>query len=394
MICTSSRFESEIVGNGLEYGYITNEALEIIDSDKTVLEDSLGIIGFVRISLKLMRIAKPINKRMIKNAWDAAREFQPDLVLYHPKALGAVSIAEKLAVPAILMSLIPMLAPTREFPVIGMPNLKLGGWYNLLTYKLVLMGYRSFMNGLNDVRMTEMGLPTLPKYTGLTVKFDKTPVPNIHAISPHVLNRPSDWPSIYTMSGYIVEQQEEQYSPSRALEDFLAAGEPPVYVGFGSMSGSNPERLTNLIVDALVNANVRGIIATGWGGLETTDLPNSLLTIDSVPHAWLFPRVAAVVHHGGAGTTAAGLRAGRPTVICPFMGDQPFWGDQVVKLGVGLRVSPQKKLTSEELSNAISKVTTNQDIEKSATLLGRKIQSEGGLANVINTIEQTMRAKQ
>jgi len=393
MICTSSRFESEIVGNGLEYGYITNEALEILDSDKTVLEDSLGIVGFVRGSLKLMRMAKPINKRMIKNAWDAARKFQPDLVLYHPKALGAVSIAEKLAVPAVLMSLIPMLAPTREFPVIGMPNLKLGGWYNLLTYKLVLMGYRSYMHGLNDVRITEMGLPKLPTDTGLTAKFDRTPVPNIHAISPHVLNRPGDWPSIYTMSGYIVEEQGENYRPSRALEDFLAAGEPPVYVGFGSMSGSNPERLTDLVVDALIKANVRGIIATGWGGLETTDLPNSLLKIDSVPHAWLFPRVAAVVHHGGAGTTAAGLRAGRPTVICPFMGDQPFWGDQVVKLGVGLRVSPQKKLTSDELSNAISMVVTNKAIQESATLLGRKIQSEDGLVNVINTIEKFIRAQ-
>ncbi len=110
------------------------------------------------------------------------------------------------------------------------------------------------------------------------------------------------------------------------------------------MSGSNPERLTNMIIEALTQANVRGILATGWGGLEAMDLPENILKIEKAPHAWLFPQMAAVVHHGGAGTTASSLRAGRPTIICPFFGDQPFWGGQVVRLGVGLKFPPQKSL--------------------------------------------------
>lgn len=387
MICTGSRFEAEVIKNGLEYGYITNEAFALLDADNTILEDSLGIVGIVRVSLKLIKVAKPINKKMVQNAWYAAKHFEPDLVIYHPKALGAVSIAEKFNVPAIMISLIPMLAPTAEFPMLGMPNLKLGGWYNRLTYKLVLMGYNSYLQGLNDIRIAEMELKALPKYTGIIAKYDKSLVPIIHAISPHVLNRPNDWPSIYTMSGYITEDQDEQYTPPKALQDFLAAGTPPVYVGFGSMSGSNSERLTNTVVEALAQANVRGIIATGWGGLDTMNLPDNIFTIEKVSHAWLFPQVAAVVHHGGAGTTAAGLRSGRPTIICPFMGDQPFWGDQLVRLGVGLKVSAQKRLKVEELAGAIYKVTTDIDIQEAATILGKKIQSEDGVLNAINSIE-------
>ena len=390
MICTGSRFESEVKKSGLEYGYITNEAFALLDADNSILEDSIGIIGLAKVSLKLIKIAKPINKKMVQNAWDAAKDFKPDLVIYHQKALGAVSIAEKFNVPAIMVSLMPMLAPTAEFPVLGMPNLKLGGWYNRLTYKLVLMGYNSYIKELNDIRINEMGLKELPKYTGITATSDRSPVPNIHAISPHILSRPKDWPSIYTISGYIIEEQEEQWSPSVALQEFLASGEPPVYVGFGSMSGSNPERLTKLVVDALMKANVRGILATGWGGLEAMDLPESIFKIEKAPHAWLFPQMAAVVHHGGAGTTASGLRAGRPTIICPFFGDQPFWGDQVVRLGVGLKVSSQKRLKAEELASAICKVTTDIEIQEAATVLGKKIQSEDGVVNVINIIEQIL----
>lgn len=390
MVCTSSRFESEILENDLEFGYITSEAFSLLEADKAILEDSIGIIGLIKTSLKLIKLAKPINKRMIQNAWQAAKIFVPDLVIYHPKALGAVSIAERFDVPAIMLSLIPMLASTAEFPVIGMPNLKIGGWYNRLTYKLVMIGYNSYLKGLNDIRICEMGLNELAKNTGIIAKHDNSLIPIIHAISPHVLKRPKDWPSIYTMSGYITEKQEERYTPPKILKDFLAAGSPPVYVGFGSMSGTNPRRLTEVIVNALCQANVRGIIATGWGGLETIDLPSSIITIKNTSHAWLFPQVGAVVHHGGAGTTAAGLKAGSPTIVCPFMGDQPFWGDQVFKLGAGLKVSSQKRLTAEELADAIRKVTTDINIMDTAITLGKKIQSEDGVTNVIKTIENIM----
>ncbi len=220
MICTGSRFEAQIKEDGLEYGYITDEAFALLDADKTILEDTLGILGVAKTTLRLIKIAKPINRKMIQNAWDAAKTFEPDLVIYHPKALGAVSIAEKFSVPAVLVSLIPMMAPTTEVPVIGMPKLKLGGWYNKLTYKLVVMGYNSYMKDLNDIRINEMGLQKLPKGTGISARSDGSPVPIIHAISPHVWPRPKDWADIYTMNGYLFMTQAEDWTPPAAFKRF------------------------------------------------------------------------------------------------------------------------------------------------------------------------------
>ena len=146
-------------------------------------------------------------------------------------------------------------------------------------------------------------------------------------------------------------------------------------------------RVTRIVIEALLEVGVRGIIATGWGGLEADDLPHTILKIDRAPHDWLFPRVAAVVHHGGAGTTAAGLRAGRPTSVCPFFGDQPFWGARVHALGVGSRPIPQKKLTVSKLAEAIQEATRNPTLRNNAEALGEKIRQETGIANAISILE-------
>jgi sterol 3beta-glucosyltransferase len=135
------------------------------------------------------------------------------------------------------------------------------------------------------------------------------------------------------------------------------------------MSGRDPQRVTQVVIEALQRVGLRGVLAAGWRGLSQDDLPETIFPLGDVPHDWLFPQVAAVVHHGGAGTTAAGLRAGRPTVICPFFGDQPFWGWRVRELGVGSEPIPQKKLTADRLSAALREVTTNPAIRRSAEAL-------------------------
>ena len=154
------------------------------------------------------------------------------------------------------------------------------------------------------------------------------------------------------------------------------------------MSGRNPQRVAKIVIEALRRSNTRGIIATGWGGLDVDDLPGTIHKIDSVPHDWLFPRVSAVVHHGGAGTTAAGLRAGCPTVICPFFGDQPFWGRRIRECGAGSAPIPQKKLTAKDLRDATVETTTNPDIRRNAESLGEKIRAEDGVAAAVELIEQ------
>ena len=153
------------------------------------------------------------------------------------------------------------------------------------------------------------------------------------------------------------------------------------------MAGRNPQRMTEIVVDALQQAKVRGVIVTGWGGLKPSLLPKTIFKIDSVPYDWLFPRVSAVVHHGGAGTTAAGLLAGKPTIVCPFLIDQPYWGERVYALGVGSKPIPQKQLTAEKLADAIRVVTTNPEIRNNAEALGEKLRQEDGIGKAIAIIE-------
>ena len=150
---------------------------------------------------------------------------------------------------------------------------------------------------------------------------------------------------------------------------------------------SKPERLTRIVHGALEELGQRGVIAVGREG-ATPPQPESVFQIGSVPHDWLFPRVAAVVHHGGAGTTGAGLRAGRPTVICPFVGDQPFWGRRVNELGVGTKPIPKKKLTIERLVDAVGDAIGNERIRQSAADLGVKIRAEDGVARAVEFIQK------
>jgi sterol 3beta-glucosyltransferase len=154
------------------------------------------------------------------------------------------------------------------------------------------------------------------------------------------------------------------------------------------MAGKNPERLGQVAIKALQKSGQRGLLASGWGGLKASHLPDNIFMLESAPHDWLFPRVAAVVHHGGSGTTGAGLRAGKPTLICPFIADQPFWGHRVHQLGVGPSPIPQKKLTVENLAAAIETAVTDKTMQAKAAQLGEIIREENGVATAASFMEQ------
>ena len=389
-ICTCSKFESFITRYGLQYGYLTDELLKLIETDvgRKAIEDTLGLWGAIKTMIKMIKLTKPINRRMILESWDAARTAEPDLIIFHFKALGAVSIAEKLKIPAVMASLQPMMVPTAAFPMPGTPDMGFGGWYNRLTYRLVQLGYKSYRKMIDEFRVNELGLKKFPGNTGILTTARGHVIPVLHAFSPHVVPRPEDWPQPARVCGYWFLDQQREQQPSTDLEAFIKNGNPPVYVGFGSMAGRNPKRLADIVIQALQQANLRGIIATGWGGLDAGGLPDTILKIDSAPHDWLFPRVNAVVHHGGAGTTAAGLRAGKPTIICPFMGDQPFWGKRVYELGVGPPPIRQKRLSVDDLVRALLTITGDDALTARAAALGKHIRDEDGTANAIATIEK------
>ena len=160
-----------------------------------------------------------------------------------------------------------------------------------------------------------------------------------------------------------------------------------MYIGFGSMSTRNPAETTQLIVQALAHTQQRAILLSGWDGLRSSNLPDSIYMLDSAPFSWLFPRMAAVVHHGGSGTTSAGLRAGVPSIIVPFFGDQPFWGQRVADLGVGPAPIPYKRLTSDRLAQAIQIAVTDQTMRQRAAELGSEIRAEDGIAQALRVIQ-------
>lgn len=383
-LCTSEGFRPFVEEHGLGYLLMDNELLVL---SQAVLGDTGGTGEMFGI-IKKMQLAI---RRSMDDEWNAAHTFQPDMIIYHPKCLGSFHIAEKLHIPAIMSIPLPFYTPTREFPVPFMSGLQLGGWANLLSYRL--MGLSSGMYGgtVNDFRAKTLGMPSIGRFADVLKRADGKPVPVLYPYSPHLLPVPKDFPSHVHVTGYWFLDQPSDWQPDPALARFLSDGTPPIYIGFGSVGARKAAQRTTLVLDALRASGQRGILVSGWGGLKASELPATVFMAESVPHDWLFPKVSAVVHHGGAGTTAAGLRAGKPAIICPFMADQPFWGSLVYERGVGSAPIPQKRLTAERLTEAITAVTHDPAIQQRAADLGQKIRAEDGIARAVEVIGAIIR---
>lgn len=197
--------------------------------------------------------------------------------------------------------------------------------------------------------------------------------------SPALIPKPDDWGAFISISGFFFLNLASNYTPDPELDAFLKAGPPPVYIGFGSIVVDDPNAMTNMIFEAVKKTGQRALVSKGWGGLGADQLgvPEGVYMLGNVPHDWLFQHVSCVVHHGGAGTTAAGIKAGRPTVVVPFFGDQPFWGAMVAKAGAGPMPIPHKQLTAEKLAQAILEALKPESLER-ASELASKISEEKG----------------
>lgn len=394
VLCTSQTFEPFIRKHGLGYALMNDGLLEFMRTDlgKAAMENATNFWESVKTALKILPTVAPIQRRHLRERWQAIDAIRPDLVVFHPKAGGTPDMAAHVKARCMLGFYLPIFVPTGEFPATGIPDFGLGRWYNRLSYRLISKAmWRAAAKFINEWR-AQQGMR--PRREG---KFLQTPdgqvIPAMHAYSEAVIPMPNDWPATATVTGYWFLDESDGWEPPAQLERFLAGGEPPVYVGFGSIFGRDPLRLTRMVLEAVQQAGVRAILAGGWGGLEPTrfELPDTVHAIETAPHDWLFPRVSAVVHHGGCGTTAAGLRAGRPTVICPFFGDQPFWGTRVHALGVGPKAIPQKRLTVQKLASAIRQAVTDPSLREAAAELGRRIRAEDGVGNAVAFIERHAR---
>jgi sterol 3beta-glucosyltransferase len=392
-VCASASFAPWIQGHGLGYAPMNDDIIELVNSDagRRALEGSGGVLARAGRMVEASRRYKVIFRRALAEQWEAAQGAQA--IVYHPNAVGGFHLAEALGVPGIMADPLPTWVPTRSFPHIVAPDLGLGGGYNRLTHLLLMLVPRLlFGSVVSQWRRETLRLPPRSFSASELVRADGRPVPVLLCFSRHLVPPPPDWPESVRVTGYWFLDEGQTWQPPLRLVEFLDDGPPPVVIGFGSMSGRDPGHTARVVLEALARSGQRGLIVTGWGGLSVSDPPREVHVTGFAPYDWLLPRVAAVVHHGGAGTTAAGLRAGKPTVICPFVADQPFWGRRVGVLGVGPPPIPQRKLTAGRLAAAIQQAVTDAQMQRRAAELGARIRSEHGVANAVECIERHLGA--
>lgn len=305
-----------------------------------------------------------------------------------------LALADKLDRPFVQAHLMPF-TPTRAFPSVlaPLPASPLTRWANAPSHRLTLqMVWQMFRGADTKVRTEVLGLARSP-FFGPFAALQRLTRLTLYGYSPHVIPPPPDWPAGTHVTGYWFLGPPPGWEPPADLVAFLQAGPPPVYLGFGSMPSRNPAETAALLVQALARAGQRGVLSAGWGGLVAENLPESVFLVGSVPHSWLFPQMAAVVHHGGAGTTGAGLAAGVPALITPFFGDQPFWGRLVSELGVGAPPIARAQLTLERLTQGLVRVTTDAALRQKAAALGAQIRAEDGIGRAVAAINQAFAAR-
>ncbi len=250
-----------------------------------------------------------------------------------------------------------------------------------------LMLRASFGGVVDNLRRRRLGLPRRHGRHDVLRRPDSGPATVLQAFSRHLLPGRLDYPSRVHTIGFWYLPSPPDWTPSPELAAFLAGGPAPVYIGFGSMAGTDPRRMGRIVTEAVRQAGVRAVLATGWGGIRATGLPGTVHLLDQAPHDWLLPRMAAIVHHGGSGTTGAALAAGRPQVICPFVADQPFWAARAHAVGVAVPPQPPRRLTSDTLAAAIRLATTDEAMKATADEFGRRVRAEEGTGRAVTILE-------
>jgi len=311
--------------------------------------------------------------------------FIADAIIANPPSFAHIHCAERLGIPLHLMFTFPY-TPTQAFPH-PLANIKRTnvdpGYANFMSYVLVeLMTWQGLGDLVNDFRVKTLGLEPVSTLWAPGQLY-RLRVPYTYLWSPGLVPKPKDWGPEIDIAGFVFLDLASSFTPPDSLMKFLEAGPPPVYIGFGSIVVDDPNKFTKMIYEAVEMAGVRALVSKGWGGFGGDDSPDNVCMLGNTPHDWLFPKVKAVVHHGGAGTTAIGLKCGKPTLVVPFFGDQFFWGNMIGKAGAGAMPIPYKQLTAANLAEGIKKLL-EQETQKQADLFAKRIEREGdGAQNAV-----------
>ncbi|KAI3874090.1 hypothetical protein MKW98_013751 [Papaver atlanticum] len=310
---------------------------------------------------------------------DSGIPFKAEAIIANPPAYGHTHVAEALNVPIHIFFTMPW-TPTSEFPH-PLSRVKQQAGYRL-SYQIVdSMIWLGIRDMVNDFRKKKLKLRPVTYLSG--AQGSASDVPYGYIWSPHLVPKPKDWGPRIDVVGFCFLDLASNYVPPKPLLDWLEAGKKPIYIGFGSLPVQEPEKMTQIIVEALETTGNRGIINKGWGGLGNMAEPKDFVyLLDNCPHDWLFLQCTAVVHHGGAGTTAAGLKAACPTTIVPFFGDQPFWGERVHARGVGPAPLPVDQFSLQKLIDAINFMLDPKVKERAIELAGA-MQAEDGVTGAV-----------
>jgi UDP:flavonoid glycosyltransferase YjiC (YdhE family) len=335
----------------------------------------------------LAAFGSPSGMRTLGNNIIAAVGDEPAdiLLLSSFSELAGHPLAEAKGIPSLGVRLQPLSA-TAAYPPSVFGAWSAGGVGNRLAADVGAWLMDRFYGGVVAGFRRDLGLP---KASTRKLRRERTHAqwPVLHGYSSAVVPRPSDWRPGLEITGYWWPAPAPNWEPPPLLTDFLAAGPPPVFVGFGSMmtTAQRTEQMSDIIAHAARQAGQRAVVQAGWTSLNVVD--DDMLTIGEVPHDWLFPQVAAVAHHCGAGTTAAGLRAGVPTIALPAFGDGPFWAQRLAALGVSAATIPQRRLTADELADAMRTAVTDLQLRKTAQRLAGHIAAEDGAAGALAAVE-------
>ena len=385
-LVTHQDFEELVNSHGLHFSPVEGSVQDIAQSKDMGALLERG--NFLAIMSQMAREAQRGALALAKGGLVACRGTELVIAGIAGLFIG-VALAEKLGLPLLQAYYIPF-TPTQAYPSFLFPKLPpwFSGALNRLSYHLARqMMWQGFRSADKLARRDVLGLRAAPFWGPFKADcLQRCPI--LYGYSPFVIPKPPDWHDHVHVTGYWFLDPADDWAPPSALLEFLQADPPPIYVGFGSMSSRKPEETADLILQALVRAKQRAVMHSGWGGLHKADLPDTVLMVGSIPFSWLFPRVAAVVHHGGAGTTSAALRAGVPSIVIPFFGDQPFWGHRIAELGVGPAPIPRRRLTVERLAQATRQAVTDQTMRERAAHLGSRIRAEDGIALAVAVVQQ------
>jgi UDP:flavonoid glycosyltransferase YjiC (YdhE family) len=386
-IATHAQHASLAREHGLDFSALAGDSLAVLGSaDGHRWQASGG--NPLRFVAGLIQVAEPLLRRLVEQCHRACLD--ADAIIASPLGFCAgYHVAEKLRAALVPAFYVPM-SPTRAFPAVMWPTRSFGA-LNWWTHRLSAHAlWEPLRPALNRVRRDVLDLP--PLSPGRVVReFFAERWEVLYGYSPTLVPTPRDWGDRHHVTGYWFLNGAGDSQPSPALLDFLGAGPAPVYVGFGSMQLADAGATTALVVDALAACGQRGVLSCPPGGLLGVDLPRHVMSIESAPHDWLFPQMAAVVHHGGAGTTATAVRAGVPSVVVPFFADQPFWGWRLAGLQIAPPPIARKSLTVARLASAIRLAVSDVHLRERTCEVAARIRREEGVTRAVEVFDRQIR---